>query len=46
MLARRTLLGRHDECAALDGLIVTEPTSTNVNDVRAILILETARHDA
>jgi hydroxypyruvate reductase len=32
--------------AALDGLIVTEPTRTNVNDVRAILILETAHHDA
>jgi len=32
--------------AALDGLIVTEPTRTNVNDLRAILILETAHHDA
>jgi len=32
--------------AALDGLIVTEPTRTNVNDFRAILILETAHHDA
>lgn len=27
--------------AALDALIVTEPTRTNVNDFRAILILET-----
>ncbi|MDD0975273.1 glycerate kinase type-2 family protein [Pseudomonas fontis] len=32
--------------AALDALIVTEPTRTNVNDFRAILILETAQHDA
>lgn len=32
--------------AALDALIVTEPTRTNVNDFRAILILETDRHDA
>ena len=32
--------------AALDALIVTEPTRTNVNDFRAILILETAKHDA
>ncbi len=32
--------------AALDDLIVTEPTRTNVNDFRAILILETAKHDA
>ncbi len=32
--------------AALDGLIITEPTRTNVNDLRAILILETAKHDA
>ncbi|MDU9389262.1 glycerate kinase [Pseudomonas sp. zfem002] len=32
--------------AALDSLIVTEPTRTNVNDFRAILILETAQHDA
>ncbi|HDS1680027.1 TPA: glycerate kinase [Pseudomonas putida] len=29
--------------AALDALIVTEPTRTNVNDFRAILILETAQ---
>ena len=32
--------------AALGDLIVTEPTRTNVNDFRAILILETANHDA
>ncbi|WP_016702226.1 glycerate kinase, partial [Pseudomonas chlororaphis] len=32
--------------AALDGLIVTEPTRTNVNDFRAILILESPKHDA
>ncbi|AMS13548.1 hydroxypyruvate reductase [Pseudomonas chlororaphis] len=32
--------------AALDGLIVTEPTRTNVNDFRAILILESPQHDA
>ncbi|AJO77320.1 MULTISPECIES: glycerate kinase [Pseudomonas] len=32
--------------AALDGLIVTEPTRTNVNDFRAILILENPKHDA
>ena len=32
--------------AALDSLIVTEPTRTNVNDFRAILILETTQHDA
>ena len=32
--------------AALDGLIVTEPTRTNVNDFRAILILENPTHDA
>ena len=32
--------------AALGDLIVTEPTRTNVNDLRAILILETANHDA
>lgn len=32
--------------AALDSLIVTEPTRTNVNDFRAILILETTKHDA
>ncbi|GGU65194.1 glycerate kinase [Pseudomonas laurentiana] len=32
--------------AALDALIVTEPTRTNVNDFRAILILETAHYDA
>ena len=32
--------------AALDGLIVTEPTRTNVNDFRAILILETPENDA
>ncbi len=32
--------------AALDALIVTEPTRTNVNDFRAILILETDHHDA
>ncbi|MEK1912643.1 MAG: hypothetical protein AAAB21_21040, partial [Pseudomonas chlororaphis] len=28
------------------GLIVTEPTRTNVNDFRAILILESPQHDA
>ncbi|BBP57976.1 glycerate kinase [Pseudomonas sp. St316] len=32
--------------AALDALIVTEPTRTNVNDFRAILILENPKHDA
>ena len=32
--------------AALDALIVTEPTRTNVNDFRAILILESPEHDA
>ncbi|NKF28188.1 glycerate kinase [Pseudomonas sp. BGM005] len=32
--------------AALDGLIVTEPTRTNVNDFRAILILEDPKNDA
>ncbi|MNF05726.1 putative hydroxypyruvate reductase [compost metagenome] len=32
--------------AALDALIVTEPTRTNVNDFRAILILETHYYDA
>ncbi|MBK5539867.1 glycerate kinase [Pseudomonas sp. TH07] len=32
--------------AALDALIVTEPTRTNVNDFRAILILENPTHDA
>ncbi|MEW7858698.1 glycerate kinase [Pseudomonas chlororaphis] len=32
--------------AALDGLIITEPTRTNVNDFRAILILESPQHDA
>ncbi|MGX5726362.1 glycerate kinase type-2 family protein [Metapseudomonas otitidis] len=32
--------------AALDGLIVTGPTRTNVNDFRAILILESPAHDA
>ncbi|WP_457967996.1 glycerate kinase [Pseudomonas sp. R4-84] len=32
--------------AALDALIVTEPTRTNVNDFRAILILETPKNDA
>jgi hydroxypyruvate reductase len=32
--------------AALDALIVTEPTRTNVNDLRAILILENPEHDA
>ena len=32
--------------AALDALIVTEPTRTNVNDFRAILILENPNHDA
>ncbi len=31
---------------ALDALIVTEPTRTNVNDFRAILILESPKHDA
>ena len=30
----------------LDALIVTEPTRTNVNDFRAILILESTKHDA
>jgi hydroxypyruvate reductase len=28
---------------ALDALIVTEPTRTNVNDFRAILILESCK---
>ncbi|OWJ94973.1 glycerate kinase [Pseudomonas sp. A46] len=32
--------------AALGDLIVTEPTRTNVNDFRAILILESPEHDA
>ncbi|WP_409285157.1 glycerate kinase [Pseudomonas protegens] len=32
--------------AALGDLIVTEPTRTNVNDFRAILILEPPKHDA
>ncbi|MHC8315450.1 glycerate kinase type-2 family protein [Pseudomonas sp. LB3P31] len=31
---------------ALDALIVTEPTRTNVNDFRAILILESPKNDA
>ncbi|WP_025132323.1 glycerate kinase [Pseudomonas sp. PH1b] len=31
---------------ALGDLIVTEPTRTNVNDFRAILILESPKHDA
>ncbi|NWA10287.1 glycerate kinase type-2 family protein [Pseudomonas gingeri] len=32
--------------AALDALIVTEPTRTNVNDFRAILILDSAAHES
>ena len=35
-----------DSFEALDALIVTEPTRTNVNDFRAILILESPKNDA
>ncbi|PTQ13033.1 glycerate kinase [Sphingomonas oleivorans] len=41
-LSARTLLARHDSYSlfqALDDLVVTGPTLTNVNDIRAILIV-------
>lgn len=41
-LSARAYLDRHDGFgffAAVDGLVVTGPTHTNVNDVRAVLIL-------
>ena len=36
----------HGFFQALDASVITGPTHTNVNDFRAILILETAKHDA